>query len=142
MGAHVSVAMYRRSLPQRLALEGRRCSACGRVHFPPTAACPDCGSRDLAPQNLSGKGAIHTWTYITAAGAPPEFSAQARSTGGYYVAVVDLAEGARVTGQLVDCPGDPVIGAPVEAVLRRLYTEEGVIRYGFKFRPTKEVHSS
>lgn len=134
MGAHVSVPMYRRTLPQRLRLEGRRCVSCARVYFPPVGSCPECGG-DLEPTALSGRGEIHALTYITASGAPPEFAEQARRQGGYWVAIVKLAEGPMITTQLTDCATEPAIGTPVRAVTRRLYDEEGVLRYGFKFAP-------
>jgi uncharacterized OB-fold protein len=138
VGAHVSVPMYRRTLPQRLRLEGRRCVSCGRVQFPPAAACPGCFGDRFEPYILSGRGVVEAATYITAAGAPPEFTAQARAEGGYWVAIVRLAEGPKITAQLTGFETPPQIGQPVEAVVRRLYVEEGVIRYGFKFQPAKE----
>lgn len=128
MGAHLPVPMYRRTLPQRLWLEGRRCTACAGLHFPPLARCPACGGEDLTPHRLSGRGHIFAVTRIEKAGAPPEFA-----TGGYWVAIVQLEEGLRITAQLADVAEPPQIGQPVRAVVRRLYAEEGVVRYGFKF---------
>lgn len=149
MGAHVSVPMYRRGLPQRLRMEGGRCAACGLVEFPPRPRCINCGSTEVEGVPLSGRGRIHTWTFITPAGAPPEFSEQARRTGGYYVAIVALEDGPFVTGQMVAEGHGPAIDDPVEVVVRRLYEEEGVIRYGFKFRlagttqpPDRDTRSS
>jgi len=127
--------MYRRSLPQRLRLEGRRCAACGAVHFPPLSACPRCRERQLEPFALSGQGVIEAVTEITAAGAPPEFAEQVARNGSYYVAIVRLAEGPMITAQLTGFDSLPEIGTPVAAVIRRLYTQEGVVRYGFKFGP-------
>ncbi len=138
MGAHVSVPMYRRSLPQRLRLEGRRCAGCGHIQFPPTAACPSCHGPKLEPYDLSGRGTLHAVTKITPAGAPPEFTAQARAEGGYYVAIVELAEGPKITAQLTGFATPPQIGQAVTVVTRRLYEEEGVVRYGFKFQPAEE----
>lgn len=137
MGAHVSVPMYRRSLPQRLRLEGRRCTGCQQIHFPPAAACPRCHGGDLEPYSLCGRGMVEAVTRITAAGAPPEFAAQARAEGGYYVAIVRLDEGPRITAQLTGFAAAPAMGQAVTAVIRRLYEEEGVIRYGFKFQPVE-----
>lgn len=127
--------MYRRSLPQRLRLEGRRCAACEAVHFPPLAVCPRCQATVLEPFALSGRGVIEAVTEITPAGAPPEFTDQAAADGSYYVAIIVLAEGPKITAQLTGFASMPAIGTPVEAVTRRLYVQEGVIRYGFKFRP-------
>jgi uncharacterized OB-fold protein len=123
--------MYRRSLPQRLRLEGGRCGACGVTQFPPRAACPRCRG-PLEPVRLSGRGQVVAATFITPAGAPPEFAGQARQTGGYWVAIVALAEGPCITAQLTQAAAP---GAPVMAVVRRLYEEDGVVRYGFKFAP-------
>lgn len=134
MGAHVSVPMYRRSLPQRLRLESGRCAACERVWFPPTGACPQCHG-PLEPAALSGRGEIYACTRITHTSAPPEFSEQARRSGGYWVALVQLAEGPLITAQLTGFNQAPAIGGPVQAVLRCLYDEEGIRRYSFKFAP-------
>jgi len=56
----------------------------------------------------------------------------------YTVALVKLEEGPVVTAQLTDVdPEDVEIGMPVEMVTRRLTEEgeEGLILYGYKFRP-------
>lgn len=50
--------------------------------------------------------------------------------------LVDLEEGLQIIAQLVNPPEEGIrIGMKVEAVFRRIYEEEGVVRYGFKFRP-------
>jgi uncharacterized OB-fold protein len=59
----------------------------------------------------------------------------------YIVAMVELDEGARVTGQIIDCDAcDISIGTPVRATLRKLSDEgaSGVIHYGYKFVPIRE----
>jgi uncharacterized protein len=128
MGAHVSLPMYRRTLRQRLLLEGVRCRACGQVQFPPRGACPACRGLGREPVQLSGRGVVHAVTRIAPQGAPPEFSGQPM----YAVAIIHLDEGPFITAQLTE---DAPIGAPVRAVVRRLYEEDGVVRYGFKFAP-------
>jgi uncharacterized OB-fold protein len=136
MGAHVSHPIYQQSMAQRLALEAARCVDCETVTFPPRAVCPDCGAREHEPTTLSGDGEVYSYTVITPGGAPPEFAAQARRTGEFAVAVVELDEGVRITAQLTNVdPSDVEIGLPVSSTIRRLYVEEGVVRYGFKFEP-------
>jgi len=57
----------------------------------------------------------------------------------YAVALVKLEEGPLVTAQLTDVSPDQVeIGMPVEMVTRKVreFGEDGVILYGYKFRPT------
>ena len=54
------------------------------------------------------------------------------------VALVKLEEGPMVTAQLTDVDfADVQIGMPVEMVTRKLRTDgaEGMIIYGYKFRP-------
>jgi uncharacterized OB-fold protein len=137
MGAHISIPMYQRAIPQRYRLVGHRCLKCGSVNFPPKATCKYCFSgSEFEEVTLSGRGIIYSYTIIAGGGAPPEFSEQAHCQGSYPVVLVELEEGPRVIAQLVDPPAEGIsIGMPVQAVFRKIYEEEGVIRYGFKFRP-------
>jgi len=60
----------------------------------------------------------------------------------YIVAMVEMDEGARITGQLIDCdPADIKIGTRVRATLRKLSEEgpSGVIHYGYKFVPLPQT---
>lgn len=88
---------------------------------------------------FSGKGTIYSWTRVERDHAPAEFVDLAP----YYVALVDLDEGPRVTAMLSDLdtflPVDEriKIGQPVEMVTRKLSQdgERGMLIYGYKFRP-------
>jgi uncharacterized OB-fold protein len=52
------------------------------------------------------------------------------------VAVIELEEGPKIVAQMADCgPEEVKIGLPVEATFRRLFEDEGIVRYGVKFRP-------
>lgn len=137
MGAHVSVPLYERTVAQRYALWGVKCTACGKVLFPPREVCPACGATSgLAPTKLSGNGTVYAVTAIAGGGAPPEFEWQAKAVGKYPVALVQLDEGPRIIAQIADIePSQVTIGMRVKAVLRRIYEEEGVVRYGYKFAP-------
>lgn len=137
MGAHISVPLYQRSVPQRYRLEGQRCRACQTVIFPPKAACPRCGSLEgFDPAPLSGRGTIYAFSRLAGGGAPPEFAEEATIRGHYWVALVQLVEGPRILGLVIDPPEEGLrVDQPVEAVWRRIYSEEGVVRYGFRFRP-------
>ena len=137
--AHVSVPMYWRTIPQRYRLVGHTCRKCGKVNFPPKGVCKYCnGSSDFEEIQLSGRGKVHTFTLLGAGGAPPEFAEQEKAGGSYPVTIVELEEGPKIIGQMADVsPKDVRIGMPVTAELRRIYTEEGVIRYGFKFVPAE-----
>jgi len=138
--AHVSVPMYWRTIPQRYRMIGQKCKKCGAVNFPPKGVCKYCSvSSEFEELQLSGKGKVHTFVLIGAGGAPPEFAEQEKAGGQYPVAIVELKEGPKVIGQIAEVnPNDVKIDMPVKGELRKIYTEEGVIRYGFKFVPDLE----
>jgi uncharacterized OB-fold protein len=65
---------------------------------------------------------------------PQPFSDQAP----YAVGIVDLDDGVRLTGQIVDCAFEELkIGMRVKIEFRKVYEEgaAGVIYYGYKFVP-------
>jgi uncharacterized OB-fold protein len=139
MGAHVPIPIYERSIGQRLAFEGEQCTNCGTIAFPPKAACPGCQNDGFETTQLAGKGVVYSYTVIGKGGAPPEFTAQTSAEGRYVVAIVELDEGPRITAQVTDVdPDDVEIGMPVSGDIRRIYEEEGVVRYGFKFAPASD----
>jgi uncharacterized OB-fold protein len=129
--------MYWRTIPQRYKMVGLKCKKCGVVNFPPKGVCKYCNeSSEFDEVKLSGKGIVHTFVLIGAGGAPPEFAEQEKAGGSYPVAIVELEEGPKVIGQIADADLKSVkIGMQVSTELRKVYSEEGVIRYGFKFVP-------
>jgi uncharacterized OB-fold protein len=137
--AYVSIPTYSRTIPQRYALIGARCKSCGAINLPQGANCLKCGtSLEPEPVKLSGKGKIYSFTIISRGGSPPEFSTQQTFAGSYAVAVVELDEGPKIVAQMTDCrPEQLKIGLPVDSTFRRIYEDEGMIRYGVKFRPTR-----
>ncbi len=137
MGAHISVPMYRRTISHRYRLTGMKCAGCQGVNFPPKAVCSHClCGTEFEDVPLSGRGLVYSYTVIAGGGAPPEFSGEARCRGSYTVVLVELEEGPRIVSQLANPPENGIwIGMPVRAVFRKIYEEEKVIRYGFKFTP-------
>ncbi len=136
MGAFVSWPDFARSLPARYRLEAARCGACGRTSFPPRASCPRCSGASWQPVPLSGRGKVWSFTTIARGSGPSEFAVEQAMTGDYVSAIVELEEGPRVAARLADVPpGGIAIGFPVRAELRRLYSQQGTVRYGFKFVP-------
>jgi hydroxymethylglutaryl-CoA synthase len=132
--------MYWRTIPQRYRLVGQKCKKCGHINFPPKGVCKYCSaSSEFDEVQLSSRGKVHTFVLISAGGAPPEFADQEKAGGQYPVAIVEFAEGPKVIGQIADVdPKEVKIGMPVKAELRKIYSEEDVIRYGFKFVPVTE----
>jgi len=141
-GAYVSVPSWKRTLDQRHRLVAGRCPDCGALNFPPEGACNDCKTLvgEYDEVELTGEGRVEAATVISQGGAPPEFAEQQAQSGDFGVAVVAL-EGpdggeASVPAQVVAADPESVeIGDAVETTMRRIYTQEGVTRYGFKIRP-------
>lgn len=141
-GANVSVPNWRRTLDQRYRLIAGQCPECGDPQFPPEGACTACNARvEFEPIELPRVGVVDARTVIGQGGAPPEFAAHQARGGAYGVAVVgfDVA-GGQVTlpGQLTDADPEAVaVGKEVRATVRRIYDQEGVVRYGAKFVPVE-----
>lgn len=139
-GAHVSVPSWIRSLPHRHRLEAGRCVACGALSFPAEGRCPQCRDGDrYETVTLPGTGTIEAMTTISSGGAPPEFDRYQSQVGSYQTAIVAL-DGP--TDDTVSVPAmvassDAVsVGDRVKAIIRRIYTQEGLPRYGFKVTVT------
>jgi uncharacterized protein len=123
---------YWREIPQRYRLEAAKCKNCGYIAFPPRLVCPRCQSRVFETITLADAGKIVTYTIIR---VPPQpFSDQVP----YAVGIVELDDGVRLTGQIVDCAFEELkIGKKVKVEFRKVYQEgeAGVIYYGYKFVP-------
>lgn len=89
-----------------------RCQDCGFYIHPPTPICPRCHSTNLAPEAVSGRATLFTYTVNHQAWMPgPELP--------YVVAIVALPEqdGLRLTTDLVDVEPDALeIGMSLEVV--------------------------
>ncbi|PZC46655.1 MAG: hypothetical protein C1O27_001797 [Chloroflexi bacterium] len=87
-----------------------KCSQDGTFVFPPRPICPKCHSDKLEWTELSGRGAVYTFTIMhdkMVAGFDPP----------YVVAQVELEEqaGLRLQSNILECPvPDVYIGMPVE----------------------------
>lgn len=140
-GAHVSLPSWQRTIPQRYRLEAGRCPNCDAVAFPPEGACPECHERvDFAVEPLSRTGEVVAVTVIGQGGAPPEFVELQRRDGPFAAAILEVptaggSEGsARFPAQLTGSDSTAVsVGDRVTGRLRRIYSVEGVTRYGLKF---------
>ncbi len=87
-----------------------RCGSCRYYVHPPAPLCPECLSRDLSAEAVSGRAVVHTFTVNYQAWIPG-FDPP------YLVAIVELEEqeGLRLTTNLVKCePEDVSIGMRVK----------------------------
>lgn len=113
-------------------LEAARCTGCGAVHFPPRPRCHLCGSEAIEPMRLSGRGRVLSFTRVF------QPARGFRDAAGALTALIEMEEGIRLIAQLTDVDPEQVTpGMEVEMVVRRLRAdqEEGMIVYGYKFRP-------
>ena len=78
-------------------LRVQRCGACGQLRHYPRPMCPACQSFEVDWVVLSGAGTVHSWTRPHQS-ALPGFADQVPFT----LVTVDMAEGVRVLGRLVD----------------------------------------
>ncbi|MFC7045306.1 3-oxoacyl-[acyl-carrier-protein] synthase III C-terminal domain-containing protein [Halobacteriaceae archaeon GCM10025711] len=140
-GAYVSVPSWRRTIPQRHRLVAGRCRECGTLAFPPEGACTECGAiDDYDPVELPGTGTVEAATTIAQGGAPPEFVEQQEQSGAYASVVVAFDgpgddEAVSAPAQVVPEADPPAVGDAVTSTIRRIYEQEGVLRYGFKVLP-------
>jgi uncharacterized OB-fold protein len=91
-----------------------RCQACGYWLHPPGPRCPECCSREVAPEAVSGRGEV--WSYTV------NHQPWDGGTEPYAIVLVALPEqdGLRLTSNLVNCPPDDVrIGMPVQVTFER-----------------------
>ena len=89
-------------------LRFERCQACGYYLHPPSPRCPKCWSDDIAPEAVSGRGTVYTYT-INRQQWMPGLEVP------FVLAVVELAEqpGLRLIARVVDCEA-PAIGMAVD----------------------------
>lgn len=80
-----------------------RCADCDYYVHPPVPFCPKCESRDVAPQAVSGRGRVVTFTVNHKAWVPD-------LTEPYVLALVAIEEqdDVRITCNIVECPPDAV----------------------------------
>jgi len=123
---------YWREIPQRYRLEANKCKKCGYVSFPPRLICPQCQNREFEETKLAEKGKVLTFTVIRV--PPQQFVDQAP----YAVGIVELDDGVKLTGQIVDCDFEDLkIGKRVKIEFRKIFDvgEAGILCYGYKFVP-------
>jgi uncharacterized OB-fold protein len=102
------------------------CANCGRYRYPVSRICPGCMSRDFDWKASRGFGAVFTFTVVDRAPSP----AFAPYTP-YVVALVDLEEGVRVMGNIID--GDPssvTVGMPVSVRFQKIDDETTLPQFG------------
>jgi uncharacterized protein len=97
---------------RRGELRIRKCASCGVLRHPPGPLCPACRSTERTYVVASGEGTVYSYVVHH---HPPVPGLEAP----FAVAVVELPEGVRIVGNVVDCPSSEVtVGMPVRVVFR------------------------
>ena len=130
----MQVSRHWRLKQERYTLVGEECPSCGVKLFPPRDVCLECAAPARELYTFTGLGEVYS--YSTVYEAPAGFDHMTP----YIVALIKLEEGPIVTAQLTDMDSDELqIGMKVEMVTRKLREDgdEGMIVYGYKFRPSQ-----
>lgn len=103
----------------------QRCSECARWQWPAATRCPGCGADALVWERASGRGRVHTYTVVHAAGHPA-FAAEVP----YNVTVVQLDEGPLMLTNLVGLTQEDItVDLPVEVTFERVSPEMAIPRF-------------
>jgi uncharacterized OB-fold protein/acyl dehydratase len=95
----------------------QKCGDCGELRHPPGPMCPACHSVRREHVVASGRGEVHSYVVHHHPPVPGR-------TPPYVVALVELAEGVRMVGNVIGCPPEDVrIGMPVELTFERMDDE-------------------
>ena len=130
-GAYVSQAQHTIATPSRLGLKAQVDHE--QLVWPPRQLNASGKRIESANEQLSETATILTWTRLSAAGAPSEFSGRAPILDGVSTVLVQFPEGPKGVFMLADDEqNDPAIDASVGFDVRRLYGQDGMMHYGLK----------
>jgi uncharacterized OB-fold protein len=102
-------------------VELQRCDDCGRWVYYPRSRCPACLSDRLTWTRVEGDGTVYTFSIAEQPTAPP-FADEVPQL----LAIVELAEGVRMSTTLVDvAPSAIHIGMPVAPVFDHAVDGDG-----------------
>jgi uncharacterized OB-fold protein len=102
---------------QKLMIQ--RCSTCGTVMWPVKTRCINCLRTELTWVQASGQGSLYSLVLMHQV-YHPGFASEVP----YNIAEVDLAEGLRITTNIVGCSNDQLrIGMPLEATFEAITDE-------------------
>lgn len=115
----------------RHALVLPHCLDCDEPFFYPRALCPTCGSRNLTWVTASGRGTLHSFCVQYHCDLPG-----LTESVPFVTALVDLAEGPRMMGFLLDPPDDPeAISCDVAVTVEFVDLDDGHAAVAFRTAP-------
>jgi uncharacterized OB-fold protein len=101
----------------------QRCAACGKFIYYPRDRCPHCFGDKLEWQRVSGKGKIYSYTVVRRA------SARSFADGPYVLAIVELAEGPRMTTNIAAPPEQVRVDMPVVVHFDDVTPERTLVKF-------------
>tara|TARA_B100001115_G_scaffold176774_1_gene164353 strand:- start:41 stop:844 length:804 start_codon:yes stop_codon:yes gene_type:complete len=130
-GAYVSQAQHIVASGSRLGMKAQVDE--NRLIWPPRQLNSTAQRIENAQERLSETATILTWTRLSSAGAPSEFSERAPILGGVSTVLVSFDKGPQGVFMLADDDENtPKIEDTVRFEIRRLYGQDGMIHYGTK----------
>ena len=93
---------------RRHELQLQHCGACGGYIYYPRPRCPNCLSDNLKWERVSGRGKVYSYTVVRRA------SSRMFADAPYVLAIVELAEGPRMTTNVVAPPEQVRVEMPVQ----------------------------
>lgn len=133
-GAYVSEAAYMEGAEARLGFMAQ--SNNHALVWPPRQMDGEGRRMQQANSPLLASAVVESWTKLSAAGAPSEFALRAPILGGIQTVFVRFEQGPCGVFLIADDEQyEPSIGDQVTFVVRRIYAQEGLVRYGMKAIP-------
>ena len=114
-----------------IRLYGSKCTACGRVQYPPQRICTFCQAKDemVSHRLADRRGEIFTYSMDYVGGTPDV---------PLVLTVVNFDGGGRILCMLADRDVDDVrVGLPVEMTFRKLGVIDGIHNYFWKSAPVR-----
>jgi uncharacterized OB-fold protein len=103
---------------------GMKCNSCGTVSYPKHAVCPNCRGEAFQDVAIEGEGKVLTYTDVYALAVEYE-------TRYLRLAMVELDDGIRVTGQLL--ADKPKMGMRVKTTIGTVRQSEETAIQGLQF---------
>jgi uncharacterized protein len=108
---------------RRHELNLQRCIGCRAFIYYPRDRCPNCFSDRLEWERVSGRGRVYSYTVVRRA------SSRAFADAPYVLAIVELAEGPRMTTDIVAPPERVRVDMPVEVFFDDVTPEHTLVKF-------------
>jgi uncharacterized OB-fold protein len=95
----------------------QRCGACSKFIYYPRPRCPHCFSDRLGWERCSGRGKVYSYTVVR------------RASSRAFVAIVELAEGPRMTSNIVTPPEQVRVDMPVTVFFDDVTPEHTLVKF-------------